>query len=178
MLFAAGQTILPSCSERTSKPFLPVRDIHQPGMASTIHMHKKGPSGSCTNERKNVTMSDQFENESMTPEEVRQSLLAEIDATQQAIAELSNEQLEEVVGGKGIIDFIKRCLGCGGGKQPVPESSLHDESHKPDPVYQPPTPGRRNLDRMASQIPESVRRAMSDWGETYSPRSTGGTPRR
>jgi hypothetical protein len=147
-------------------------------MASTIHMHKKGPSGSCTNERKNVTMSDQFENESMTPEEVRQSLLAEIDATQQAIAELSNEQLEEVVGGKGFLNWVKQCFNCGGSKPAAPESSLHDESHKPDPVYTPLTPGRRNLDRMASQIPESVRRAMSDWGETYSPRSTGGTPRR
>ena len=35
----------------------------------------------------------------MTPEEVRQYVLAEIDATKQAIAELSEEELEEVAGG-------------------------------------------------------------------------------
>ena len=59
-------------------------------------------------------MSDQPENESMTPEVVRQALLAEIDATQQAIAELSNEQLEEVVGGGW--DILRKCFTCGAGK--------------------------------------------------------------
>ncbi len=47
-------------------------------------------------------MSDQPENEmqqSMSPEEMRQSLLAELDASQQAIAELSDEELEQVAGG-------------------------------------------------------------------------------
>jgi hypothetical protein len=47
-------------------------------------------------------MSNQPENEQteiMTPEEVRQYVLAEIDATKQAIAELSEEELEEVAGG-------------------------------------------------------------------------------
>ena len=48
-------------------------------------------------------MSNQEENENqqteiMTPEEVRQSLLAEIDATRQAIAELSDEELADVSG--------------------------------------------------------------------------------
>ena len=37
--------------------------------------------------------------EIVTPEEVRQSLLAEIDATRQAIAELSDEELADVTGG-------------------------------------------------------------------------------
>ena len=47
-------------------------------------------------------MSNQPENEQttiVTPEEVRQSLIAEIDATKQAITELSEEELEEVAGG-------------------------------------------------------------------------------
>ncbi len=73
-------------------------------------------------------MSDQRENEnqqSLTPEEVRQSLLAEIDATQQAIAELSNEQLEEVVGG-GWLSKITQCFTCG---KPQPASPAEPSVH-------------------------------------------------
>ena len=46
-------------------------------------------------------MSKQTENETMTSQEFREFLLAELEASRQAIAELSNEQLEEVVGGRG-----------------------------------------------------------------------------
>jgi hypothetical protein len=46
-------------------------------------------------------MSKQTENETMAPQEFREFLLAELEASRQAIAELSNEQLEEVVGGRG-----------------------------------------------------------------------------
>jgi hypothetical protein len=50
------------------------------------------------------TMSNQPENENqqieiVNSEEVRQSILAEIDATRQTIAELSEEELAEVAGG-------------------------------------------------------------------------------
>ena len=50
-------------------------------------------------------MSNQPEHEnqqpkSVTPEEVRQSILAELEASKQAITELSDEQLEEVAGGE------------------------------------------------------------------------------
>lgn len=47
-------------------------------------------------------MSNQPENEMqqiLTPEEVRQSLLAEIEASKQAIQELSDKDLEEAIGG-------------------------------------------------------------------------------
>jgi hypothetical protein len=47
-------------------------------------------------------MSNQPEDEmqqTLTSEEVRQPLLAEIEASKQAVVELSNERLEEVVGG-------------------------------------------------------------------------------
>lgn len=47
-------------------------------------------------------MSNQPENENqqtVTPEEVREYLLAELEASKQTIAELSDEQLEEVAGG-------------------------------------------------------------------------------
>jgi hypothetical protein len=55
--------------------------------------------------RKEITMSNQPEHENqqpetVTPEEVRQSLLAEIEAGKQAITELSDDQLEEVAGGR------------------------------------------------------------------------------
>ena len=48
-------------------------------------------------------MSNQFENENqqtIAPEEVRQSLLAELEEGKQAIAELSDEDLEEIAGGR------------------------------------------------------------------------------
>ena len=72
-------------------------------------------------------MSNQPENENQqpetfTPEEVRQSILAEIEATQQAITELSDEQLEEVAGGM---------FGRGGGARPassggmIPGTGMH-----------------------------------------------------
>ena len=37
--------------------------------------------------------------ETMTPQELRQSILAELEANQQVIAQLSDEQLAEIVGG-------------------------------------------------------------------------------
>jgi hypothetical protein len=44
----------------------------------------------------------------MTPEEVRQSLLTELEANQQAITELSEEELEAIAGGgKFWKDFAK-----------------------------------------------------------------------
>jgi hypothetical protein len=48
------------------------------------------------------TMTNQPENEmqqNMTPDDVRQQLLAEIEAGKQAITELSDEDLEAVAGG-------------------------------------------------------------------------------
>ena len=59
-------------------------------------------------------MSDQIENEmqqtqTVTPEEVRQQLMAEIEATRQTITELNDEELEEVAGGVfGINRWIAR----------------------------------------------------------------------
>src|SRR5689334_14437933 len=93
-------------------------------------------------------MSDQIENEnqqSMTPEEVRQALLAEIEATQQVVAELSNEQLEEVVGGAGkslwqtLKGSILGCAGCAksqrpGSSLPSRESSFRESV--PSPTHQ------------------------------------------
>lgn len=40
--------------------------------------------------------------QTLTPAEVRQALLAEIEASKQIIAELSDEQLEEVTGSLGL----------------------------------------------------------------------------
>jgi hypothetical protein len=53
-----------------------------------------------------MTMSNQPENENqqvetLTPEEVRQALLAELSSTQQEIAELSDEELVEISSGAG-----------------------------------------------------------------------------
>jgi hypothetical protein len=63
-------------------------------------MNRQEPETSCLH-RKEKSMSNQPENETLTPQEVRQTLLSEIEASQQAIAELSDEQLEEIAGGIG-----------------------------------------------------------------------------
>ena len=64
------------------------------------------PEGSYTyTKRKKVTMSNQPENENqqtITTEEVRQYLLDELDASQQAVVELSEEELETISGGAAI----------------------------------------------------------------------------
>jgi hypothetical protein len=55
-------------------------------------------------------MSNQPENEmqqSLTPEEVRQSVLDEIDATKQTIADLSDEELEEIAGAAGTLTAMR-----------------------------------------------------------------------
>lgn len=46
-------------------------------------------------------MTKQTENETLTPQEFREFLLAELEASRQSIAELSDEQLEEIVGSTG-----------------------------------------------------------------------------
>ena len=120
-------------------------------------------------------MSDQIENEqqqSMTPEEVRQSLLAEIDATQQAIAELSNEQLEEVVGGagKGLWQSLKgSILGCAGcGAQPT---------YMRLDLSQSPIPGQKNLERLGkSPSPDVRERALGNWVKAVEASRKGSSP--
>jgi vacuolar-type H+-ATPase subunit H len=44
-------------------------------------------------------MSNQPESKTLTPEEIRQAILNELEASQQEIAEISDEQLEEIAGG-------------------------------------------------------------------------------
>ena len=55
-------------------------------------------------------MSNQSENEiqqTQTPEEVRQRILTELEANQQAITELSDEELEAVAGGFSFKSFFR-----------------------------------------------------------------------
>ena len=61
-------------------------------------------------------MSDQIENENQqtaSPEEVRQYILAELEASKQTIAELSDEQLEQVAGGAAGWGAIRNVIGKG-----------------------------------------------------------------
>jgi hypothetical protein len=122
-------------------------------------------------------MSDQFANEeqqSLTPEEVRQALLAELDASQQAIAELSNEQLEEAVGGGRGWDIVRTklsCLTCG----MIPGPNFGDRAQKTfkkwDEYYR-----AQQEQRVMTQSPNlspAVKNAMADWAGNY-----GATPRR
>ena len=70
-------------------------------------------------------MSDQFENENQQPQtigDLRQSLLAEIEASKQAIEELSDEQLEEIAGGAGL-PFLRRTMSAPGRLEMAP---FHD----------------------------------------------------
>jgi hypothetical protein len=72
-------------------------------------------------------MSDHFENniqpsEAVPPQGLRESLLVELETARQAIAELSSEQLEEIVGG----GLGLGCFGCG-----KPETISPPESPRP-----------------------------------------------
>lgn len=51
-------------------------------------------------------MSKQPENEALTPQQLRQALLSELETSQQTLVELSDEQLEAVAGA-GIGSFFK-----------------------------------------------------------------------
>jgi hypothetical protein len=109
-------------------------------------------------------MSDQFENEeqqSLTPDEVRQALLAELDASQQAIAELSNEQLEEAVGGGRAWDVLRvklNCLTCGLVKAPDYISRFQQGM---DSLQE-------NIQReKASRLSPDVRGALGSWAESH-----------
>jgi glucokinase len=48
-----------------------------------------------------LNQSEHENQQSLNAQELRQSLLAEFEASKQAIIELSDEQLEEVAGGRG-----------------------------------------------------------------------------
>jgi hypothetical protein len=50
-------------------------------------------------------MSQQPENEALTPQQLREALLLELETSQQALADLSDEQLEDVAG--GLFSFTK-----------------------------------------------------------------------
>lgn len=90
-------------------------------------------------------MSNQSENEqqqSMTPEEARQHLLAELDASKQAIAELSNEELEKITGGAGILSRIFGCFACGkpSGRTSANQNPFYDPNWSPPPATTQNTP--------------------------------------
>jgi hypothetical protein len=101
-----------------------------------------GVKASCT-ERKEMIMSNLPENENQqseaeTSEELSEFLLAELDASKQVIARLSDAQLEEAVGGKVSLSSIKNkflgCFTCSGQPQtsePVAWPSLPQSAFGP-----------------------------------------------
>jgi hypothetical protein len=81
----------PGCSQRRARGSNPEKEAGAPDLLRNTNTH-----------RKEKTMSNQPENEklqTMTPEEIRQHLLAEVEVTQQAITELRDEDLEAIAGG-------------------------------------------------------------------------------
>jgi bacteriocin-like protein len=101
-------------------------------------------------------MSHQPDNEiqqSMTPEETRQHLLAELEASQQAIAELSNEELEKITGGAGVLSKIFGCFTCGkpSGRTSANQNPFYDPNWRPTP-----TPSIRNSPRWSPGL-ETIR---------------------
>ena len=70
-------------------------------------------------------MSQSSENEALTPQELREALLSEIEVSQQAISELNDEQLEEIVGGGKFFSF-KRFRSP---KKPSNNDIFHDPRH-------------------------------------------------
>jgi hypothetical protein len=129
------------------------------------------------NERKKVTMSNQPENENqqsqtVTPQELREFLLAELEASKQAIAELSDEQMEIITGGalhneeayeQGIIHDFHNTVSF----TPSP-SPQHTPTPSPQhaPVFvrsAPPSPTNPIVDgnRRRANLPSTLRRTNS-----------------
>jgi hypothetical protein len=82
-------------------------------------LRRQEPESSCAY-RKEMTMSNQpqYENqqpETVTPEELRQSILAELEASKQEHVDLSDEQLMEIAGGTLSDDVIRTSVLTGGG---------------------------------------------------------------
>jgi bacteriocin-like protein len=67
-------------------------------------MKRRKPEGFCTHRKEN-TMSNHAHDEQQ-PQELRQSLLSELETNQQAMSELNDEELEQVAGG----GFLKKAL--------------------------------------------------------------------
>ena len=55
-------------------------------------------------------MSQQDENRVLTPQELREALLSELEVNRQELEELSNEQLAEIVGGLSLTGKPNSCV--------------------------------------------------------------------
>jgi hypothetical protein len=112
MCVCCGWAILLSCSGWATCVSVP----RQSGKPVCPEMARTICGRECHLHRKKITVPDQPENEKQQSETVtsrglREFLLDELDASKQMIAELSDEQLEEIVGG-GLSAFTKKFLGC------------------------------------------------------------------
>jgi hypothetical protein len=93
MCLDPGNEILAACSLETASS-----EHAQPGNPSPDGEAERKESCATQTER-DIRMSNQPKNEALTPREQREPLLAELEASQQELAELSNEQLAEIAGG-------------------------------------------------------------------------------
>src|SRR5689334_5935587 len=94
----------------------------------------------------------------MTPQDARQFLLAELDASKQVIAELSNEQLEAIVGG-GFWCKALGCVACGkpSGRTSINQNPYYDPNWGPIPI--------RTLN-IQNNLFEKMRNLRADWSLT------------
>jgi hypothetical protein len=100
MCFFVGEVILPLTSGRTDRAdILGYELISKRSRNENKNKKRKRqePEGSCI-KRKEMIMST---NPNNANQNVRESLLSDIEATKQAIVELSDEQLEQIAGGAG-----------------------------------------------------------------------------
>src|SRR5690349_6219173 len=97
MCFFSGGAILPTSSGRRDRADIP------PGyeIQKAKCISRQEPEGSCAKRKEKIMTTENENQQTPTPEEVRQYILAELEASKQTIAELSDEELEEVAGGKG-----------------------------------------------------------------------------
>ena len=93
MCFGRGDGILVASSLGTERA-----ECAQPGNPQA--MKRQGLQASCAIHREgNTRMSQQSEHEALTPQRLYQALVSEIEASQQTLAQLSDERLHVITGG-------------------------------------------------------------------------------
>ena len=141
MCVCTGEAILLISIERMGRGVLPhqggtiqnQKQLEEAGARGFLHTH-------IHTHRKEMNMSNQPEHdnqqpETITSEEMRQSILTELEASKQEIAELNDDQLMEIAGAGQGIGFTGTMKGLAGMACCAAFGTLHKALHDPENIH-------------------------------------------